>query len=219
MSLSLHVSVPVRNLMTNNRAMSLTFTVLTVTINGQITNCVKVGRGAWLSISKAEVGYSDRDLRIAIAAGLGYSKVECAGLIECSEKTIHNRYATNKEFIGEWTKYVISLVREKRVAAKEIKAADLSKELQRLLGSSVNALEMALLSEDPKAALAAAKEVFDRVQGKATQTNVNVQLGKVEHHVIHQMPAKVIAGMDRMIEAGVITSMAVLEAELVNPEQ
>ena len=176
------------------------------------------GRGECLPISKAETGYNERDLKLGIAAGLGYSKVESAGLIDCSEKTVHNRYAANKGFIEEWAKFTASLVREKRIVAKEIKAADINKELQRLLGSSVQALEDALTSGDPKAALAAAKEVFDRVQGKATQTNVNVQLGKVEHHVIHQMPAKAITGMDRMIEAGIIPPLEILEGEVIQAE-
>lgn len=173
---------------------------------------------------KPETGYNERDLQIAIALGLGYTKVDAAKAVYTldspqgvSERTVHNRVATNGPFIEQWQRFTASLVREQSLEVKEVTAATAKAELEKLLAPAIAAIRTAIQSGDAKTA----ESLLDRVLGKATQTNVNLHAGRIDV-VNYQMPTAVAAAMDSLIAAGRIPIGALapapplaLEAEVV----
>ena len=152
-----------------------------------------------------EVG-PNMDTQIGIALGLGFSKPETAKLVStpefpagCSERTVFNHINASNGYCEAVAKYTAFAIREQRTNLKEVKVADVRKEMEKLLAGSIKALEDAITGGDWKAAEA----VLDRLTGKATQTNVNLVAGRVDvHH--HQMPAEVASAMDGLIASGKI---------------
>lgn len=178
---------------------------------------------AGVAETRAEVGYNERDLQIAIALGLGHTKVDTAKAVYTtdspqgiSERTVHNRLATNGAFIEQWLRFTASLLRSQSLEIKEVTAATAKAELEKLLGPAIAAIREAIHSGDAKTA----ESLLDRVLGKATQTNLNLHAGRIDV-VNWQMPAPVVAAMDSFIVEGRIPMAALapardaIEAEVI----
>jgi hypothetical protein len=175
-----------------------------------------------MTISRAETGFNQRDMKIALALGAGKSIKEAAEFAEISERQAYNRLTTNKKFIEEWRDLLKNLIGASRRQVREIAEAEARAEITKLLGASFDSLERALNEGDLKLAFDAGREVRDRVLGKAT-SNLNVNHGgTVGHMHAHWNGGVLPESKLRAIDAGIQStkllkdSLPLLEGELVD---
>lgn len=96
------------------------------------------------------------------------------------------------------------------------KIDDVREELTTKVSLAVDAIERALRDEDPKTALTAAKELLDRVHGKAVQRNINESTGNLTVDHFHHLPESFVNGM--LEDAARLQIAGAVEAEVISGE-
>jgi hypothetical protein len=174
------------------------------------------------SISKSETGFRELDLKIALCLGLGLSGDETARVAGCHRSTIYERKASNKSFIEEWSSFISAAA----AASLAEKTNEMKAKLTRMYEKAYGVVDRSMDADDPRLAFQAAKEVIDRVDGKATQkieqkTEVT-ETRKVEIEVLPTEEFKWILQTikgSRALLTGDIPEEEVVEAELVSHDE
>lgn len=147
--------------------------------------CIIHGTVAFYTDKQAE--YSLRDVRMAAGLAAGLTIKEIAEACGVTEKAIYQYNANHGERVQGLREDLSKLLKVNVREAKEIAIEQARAEFESRLGKFMTALDRAVDSDDPKTALDAAKEGFNRIFGKAT-SNVNVSAsGRIEHAHLHQL--------------------------------
>ncbi len=117
-------------------------------------------------LSKAEVGYNERDLKLGIAKGAGMTTDECADFAGVSRATVNNRVnGRNKEFVS----FIANLVKGAVAASIAAKNAKLKNRYEEMYDQAVDNLKQFLKNPDDRLKFAATTRVIDQIEGKPTQ--------------------------------------------------
>lgn len=194
-------------------------------IHGNVyENVDKKAHGAYdrdlrMSISRAETGYREKDLEIAIALGAGFSsKEEAAQAAGVDRSTIYSRLATNKDFIERWAAFTRSVLAQRIAAASE----KLKAKYERMYEKAVDVVDETLDDrEDPRLRFQAATRVIDEVKGRPVQrVETTLESTHTERHEIVGLPADVLRSLVGAIRGGqaLLTGGPVEEAEVIEVE-
>lgn len=123
-----------------------------------------------LTIDRRRNELNEIDLKIAIALGCGHTRERAAELAGVSASTVYNH--CDQPITRQWGAFT-KLCAESSIAHQvEVNSAAVKREWEkrRLTAFGVHDAAMAMVKEAPALALRAAEGVFDRADGKATQT-------------------------------------------------
>jgi hypothetical protein len=173
-----------------------------------------------VTISRAETGFNERDLQIAICKGLGFSDEDTARAI-CTpdfptgvhENTVKHRRNTNRAFIEQWTRFVANVRRDRELDIKALNKAQLREQMEAELGTAWAQILKAVREGDTDSAW----RMVEHQIGKPSQTHKHE--GSVEvNHMVWQ-PERALAAQERdMLDSGDLLRALpgdVLEAEVI----
>jgi hypothetical protein len=118
-----------------------------------------------MTISRAETGFNERDLLIAICIGLGMTAEAAAEAVGVDRSTVFRRKEGNKDFVEFWSAKVKTL----SASSLSLETEKIKAKYERMYLKAIENLDDFLDDEDSRTRFQATVRMLDQREGKPVQ--------------------------------------------------